>query len=320
LGWRAHRKEPFTLVLGDPDKFLRFLSAIFWPIRRVAWLLLPFTFLSILIMIKHNREYTNDWLRVVFNVSWWPTLWIGEHIQNLITRVVEGMVIIGYGGAVHQFRIRAFLGVLLRGFVDETSLKTMPLRCQLWAHASTLLVRATTFNAGTWVWIYYRDTHPTVSLIALFCSVLGAFTFLATACPLLPQEGYHILAAYTGQPDLMMRAYRVLGLRLRGRPVPAAMSKFEMWGLVWFALGIGLVSFVYVGYVWIGIDASAVQAMGGFGALIVIGVYALSAVYFFSLRRFARKMRALQQRLGSPRGRAGGGGPPPSPGGFRFRG
>lgn len=294
LGWRARRREPFTIVVGNPDRLFRRLAAVFWPLRRAAWVLLPLTFMSILIMIKHSQQYAVDWLNIVANISWWPTLWVAEHVQNALTRVVEGIVVIGYGGQVLQYRIRAFMGVLLRAFIDESSLRTMPLRCQLWAHASTLLVRLTTFNVGIWVWVYYQQTQPFVSKVGLYCSVLGAFTLFITACPLIPQEGYHLIATALGRPDLMHRAWRLVGIRLQGRPAPADMSGGERWGMMFFGLGIALFSIGYVGYVWIGIDVTAVQAMGGFGALLVLAVFVLSGLYFYSLRKFAQKMRAMQ--------------------------
>jgi hypothetical protein len=64
--------------------------------------------------------------------------------------------------------------------------------------------------------------------------------------------------------------------------------------MVFFGIGIALFSIGYVGYVWIGIDVTAVQAMGGFGALLVLLVFVLSGLYFYSLRKFAQKMRAMQ--------------------------
>ena len=306
LGWRTRRREPFTRVLGDPDKLFRSLAAIFWPVRWLAWLLIPGTFLSCLIVLKHAPEYGKDWHAVVFNIWWWPTLWFAEHIQNGLTRVVEGMVICGYGGAVHQYRIRAFMGVLLRAFVDESSLKTMPLRSQLWAHASTLLFRLAVFSIGTWVWIESRQTYPITSKIAVFCSVLGAVTFLITACPLMPQEGYHLLATYVGQPDLMRRAWRFVGIRLKGRPAPDAMTGAERWGLVFMGIGIAVVGIVYLEIILLEIEVDAVKNMGGFGALLVIAVYVAAGLYFYSLRKFAQKMRAMQS--GAMRRRAIGGG------------
>ena len=118
-----------------------------------------------------------------------------------------------------------------------------------------------------------------------------------------------MLATYLGQPDLMRRSWRFLGIRLKGRPAPDAMTHRERWSLVFLAIGIAIVSIVYVGRIWMEIDNDAVQSMGGFGSLLVLAVFVASGLYFYSLRRFGKKLKAMRQRGGFGRGgyQTGGG-------------
>lgn len=295
LGWRATRVEPFSIVVGNPDRFFRLLAAIFWPIRYITWVLVPFTFFTCIVLVHNAVKAETDYLYLLATIPWWPALWVVEHTLNVFSRIVEGAIIRGLGGQVLQFRFRLFLGILLRAFIDESSIEAMPLRWRLWVHGSTLVARLAVFDIGTLVWILCRPTHPIISKIGLFYSIVGIITFFVCTQPLIPQEGYHWLCTFLNQPDLNRRAWRFFGLRAKGHSAPRAMTQSERWGLFIMAVGSAIVWIGWVGRVIYDVDAAAVSAAQGLGFCFVLGEFLVAGLYFYCLRRFGRKLRALQR-------------------------
>lgn len=286
----------WSVRLGNPERLLDTLAAIYWPIRYLGWLLIPLLLGASLITIKHSDQYYADWTALIIQIPvLWPCLWAAEHVTTWSARVVEGMVIHGFGGRITEARIKVFLGIFIRLQLDDPSTTAMPRRQKLWIAATPLLWRLVTFSVSIMVWAIYRPTHPVTAQIAMFMAAIGLITFVTAACPLLPLYGYKFLATLLDQENLRSRAFKYLGHRMRGGTAPDGMTLAERWGLVFMALGTALITSLFFLHILYHANSRAIDAMGGVGFWIGLSVLVLSGLYFVGLYRYARKLRAMQR-------------------------
>ena len=296
----------WSFRLGNPERLLDRLTAIYWPIRYVGWLLIPLLLFASLITIKHSAQYYADWTALIVSIPVWPCLWAAEHVTTWSGRVVEGMVVHGFGGRITEARVKVFLGIFIRlQFDDESSTAKMSRRQKLWIAATPLIWRLVTFAVSIVVWVMYRPTHPMVAQVAMFMAAVGLITFVICACPLIPLYGYKFLATLLDQENLRGRAFQYLALKMRGQATPDAMSVAERWGLLLMAVGTALITSLYFLHILYHANSRAIDALGGFGFWIGLSLLGLFVLYVVSLYRYAGKLRAMQRVSRT------GGAPPP---------
>ncbi len=294
-GLREGIKSLWSRRLGNPDRFLAALARVFWPIRYVAWLLIPFLAVAFLISIKHSDQYFADWTALITSIPQWPCLWLAEHVTTWSARIAEGVVIYGFGGRVQEASVKLFLGLFIRIHLDESSVKTMPRRQKLWIASSPLVWRLAIFAVSMPVWIMYRTSHPIASQIALFMAFMGLVTFIMCCCPLIPLYGYKFLSTLLDQENLYGRSFRFLLLKIKGRAAPDPMTLAERWGLVLMAVGTTLFSSLYLGHIFYSASVWTANNLNGVGGWFIVALLTAFVAYILSLWRFSRKLRAMHR-------------------------
>lgn len=286
---------PWTIIVGDPTKLFAFLGVLFGRVRYVIWLVFPAAFVAGMIVLKNSSELVSDWRSILRSVAWWPCLYLYEHSLQIGSRIVEGTIIQAHGGAVRYFGLRFLCGVIMRGFIDEHAVKSIPKRGRIWAKAGPLLLRLSNFVVMIFVWIEFRPAHPTEAKVALFVAVISFILLCVNACPLVLAEGYELLAISLNQPHLAVRAYRLVGIRLSGRAAPATMSAAERMGLVFFALG----TLIANGYIFLAIiihmGEFVTSDIQGFGYLIMTSVFVATGLFIYAMTIFIRKAAAARR-------------------------
>jgi multidrug efflux pump subunit AcrA (membrane-fusion protein) len=201
----AGANEPARLSLFNPNTVLGILAAVFRPLKYVFLLLLLAVPVTVWIAYQQRALLAQD-VRS-FDVSVVGTAILGLVIVNLISRVAQGTVIRSFGAEVKQFGI-ALTFAIPRFFVDLGGTAALSRRGQLWVHAAPPIARLGLFCAGTLLWFAFRQSAPWPAHLALVVGQIGLFTFLLSALPLLPSDGYRWLATYFGRPALRSDAFR----------------------------------------------------------------------------------------------------------------
>jgi hypothetical protein len=290
---RGH--EPWTFTLGNPNALFGALAAVLWPVRFLTLALIPMTFVSVLVVIHHWVEYWSGLVYLWANIPWWPCAYACEHTMNFVSRAVQGIIIRGYGGAVNSFRVKLFMGWLVRAHIDETELKGLPRKAQLWVHASTLLLRLALFDFGCLFWVNNLNSHPTIARVALTIANIGLMTFAFCSFPLLPQDGYRWLATYLEYPNLRSRAFQYFGMLIKGRRPAEAMSAADRGALLFFALGTLICTGIWAGGISLQLFVAAVRNYRGGGMALVLSIGVAATAYFFLLWKYVSHVRNLRR-------------------------
>lgn len=295
VGFREGWKDVWSHQLGNPEKFFAALSAVFWPIRWITWGLIPLALAGFLISVKHSDQYYADWSALMSAIPSWPCFWLAEHITTWSARIMEGIVIHGFGGRVTKTLIKLFFGLFVRLQLDESSTESMPRRHRLWIAATPLLTRLFIWGVGMICWALYRPTHPILAQISLFMAFMGLITFVMCCCPLIPLYGYKFLSILLEQENLYGRSFRLLIMKMRGRPVPYTMTLSERWGLAFMAIGTAIFTTLYLAHILYRADQWTITTLNGIGGIFALGIFLSCFLYFFALWRFTRKLRAMHR-------------------------
>lgn len=200
-------KEPARLSFFNPNVILGGVAALTLPLK---YLLLPLLILVIgcLWLAFDQREILAQDASA-FDASVVSVIILGLVIANFSSRLVQATSIRCFGGEVNEFGIAVRFGVP-HFFVDLGGIGSLGRRGRLWALSMPLLWRLLLFCAGTLSWFLLRDPAPAWSHLALVVGQIGLITFLLSAWPLLPSDGYRWLAAYFARPTLRRDAVRAL--------------------------------------------------------------------------------------------------------------
>jgi hypothetical protein len=316
----ARIKRPYTCLLGNPENLFDGLAAVFWPMRYLSWVMIPGVVLGVLICVKHHVQLLAD--MSLFSADTWstPAIWLAEHFTALPAKIAEGMVIHGFGGRERALYLVFWMGIFVRFRLGEAALHSMTRRQKLWIEAVPLIWRLLCFVVAVLVWIMMRQTHPLVALVAFIEGFVAFFSFLYCACPILPLYGYNFLSILIGQEQLLWRALVLLRLMFAGRRAPEAMTVADRWGLALFGIATALFTIFFVGNIIYGYEiffvgsfkstqraqSLAQRGLLGLGGWLAFGFVTVCALYWYSLWRFAGKIRALGRvaRVGqAPAGR-----------------
>lgn len=283
---------PFRWSLFDPEKLLRFLAWIFGPFGHLIWLLLPATLMAGLIVFHRQLEFITDLQRAFGSLSVLPVFLVSLFGVNLVVRLAQGTVARAFGAKINEFGLILFLGFIPRFFIGRGPIMELPRRGKLWCFATPLLARLTLFAAGTFVWISYRSTGTWLPEGALIVSQIGFSGFVLTSIPLLPNEGYRWMAEFFEQPFLKERALRLLGMRVKGRPAPEALTGRDKWVLLFFAVAVIISMGVVVTAVMLYIGVSLEERYRGSGVAMFLAIFGMSSLWLFVARLSVKRLRA----------------------------
>ena len=209
----APNNAPARLSFFDPNFSFGILAALTRPLKYVV-LLLPFLGVATVWLAYAQREILAEDIGA-FDVSVTATIILGLAITNLTSRIVLGTVIRHFGAEVREFGIALRFGIP-RFFVASRGINALGRQGQLWAQSAALVWRFVLFCIGTLSWFLLRDAAPSLSHLALVVGQIGLLTFLLSAWPLLPSDGYRWLATYFARPTLRADAVRAITGRLSG--------------------------------------------------------------------------------------------------------
>ncbi len=315
---RSRRADPYRWRFFNPDRlFLRF-AKLLRPLRYVVWLLIPGVPLALLSLFHHQPAYRLTMgaigqLRGAGILGALLMVLVGLFLVNLLSKWMQGTVCAYYGVPVRDFGFRLAFGVIPRFWINKRSIWGLPREQRLWTFGSALLVKLALFVLGTLVWQWSYRGVSGLGTYALLLGHMGLGAFLFTANPLWQADGYAWFISYFEIPHLREKAFKLLGMRLKGRKPPAALSDAERRGLMAYALAsLSFVAFV-VGSVLIFIALMLEARYSGAGVVLFLAVLALVSHWILGRLRRKGQGRGGSAAEGPPADRAEPMHPPASP-------
>ena len=291
----GYQTSPAAISLFDPNRFFAAIAVLFWPLKFFPIVLIPALVLAGLTMFKHRNGITADLQRLLGEFSFIVHVLLSLLVINLGARLAMGAVVRTFGGAVHDFGLIFFLGIIPRFYVDRSSIPRLDRSGQLWAYGAPLVVRLGFFAFGTLAWATYRSSGTWAPSLALLISQAGVWSFLFAAMPFMPGDGYNWLAVYFRQPMLRQKALIALSTKLRGLKLPPSLRRDEVPMLIFFAIGF-IFTIVAFGFAVMIVGAKFLTgSMQGVGFVIFLMLVAVFVAWYFSFR--AMRPERLQQQV-----------------------
>jgi multidrug resistance efflux pump len=209
---------------------------------------------------------------------------------SLVSRLVVGAVLQREGAQVRRFGITFLFFLIPRFAVDMTDLHKLDREGKTHVFAAALRTRFLLFAVGTLFWAATRQSGWLLSDIAAIVGQFGLFSFLISAFPLFPGEGYRLMCAYFDQPMLRERSFAYI-FRL-GRAGNGPTSATERWAFVLYGIGSLLTSAFLATLVAAYTSAALEGHFGGTGVAIFLGLFALVVAWFLVTRGRSKKLRA----------------------------
>lgn len=232
--WRG--RPPMSLRLGNPARVFRFLADVLAPMRPLRFAVLPLGLVAGYGALFNIYGLEAHMARIALTLSFLQHLIVGMLTANLLGKVAQGMAMARNGADTDEFGFHLAFGVLPKFYVFKGPIADLDFRAQRDCYAAPLLFRLGMFVAGIMAWVITRQSGSGVGDVALALALVGLSSFLFTANPLFPADGYHWLTARLKRPRLRQDGLKILGLLVTFRRIPADLPRREFWILLLYAM------------------------------------------------------------------------------------
>jgi hypothetical protein len=293
--WRG--RPPLSLRFGDPGRLFARLARWLAPAAPLRHVIPPAVALAGTAAAFNWLELQTHLARIGLTMTFLQGFLVGLVITNLMAKLTQGIVMAAHGAFCDEIGFRLAFGVIPKFYIFKGAIRSLGLREQRVCYAAPLLFRLAVFALGVLTWIILLPSGSGLADFALPVGMAGLSSFLFTANPLFPADGYRWLAARLERPRLRVHGLRVLGMVLTFRPIPAALPRSEFWLLLLF----GLTSLVFTAFVVfsaiIMIALLLEEELRGTGVVIFCLMFAAMVTFFVSLadRRSGRGGRSRPQ-------------------------
>lgn len=298
----GHRTAPFQFRLFNPAHLFRICAWLCGPVRYLLWLLPPATLLAGLILFHRWPDAFAEHRLVDFSVASILIACVATLLAaNFFARLVQGSVARAFGATINEFGMTFTLGVIPGFYIDRRPIQRLRHRERIWCHAAPLLARLSLFAVGTFVWVSLRPSATSLSDIAFLVGQVGFWSLVVTSIPFLPTDGYLLLASMFDRPDYIDRAFRVLGMRVAGQPLPQALRGRDTWLFILFAgaVIICIIAALAGGILFLGAPLEA--RYRGAGASMFIAAFALAILWLLLSWRSVQRVRAAANATAASR-------------------
>lgn len=279
----------YSLIIGNPASALTAAANFLSPLRFVRFLVWPAAILAGTASYFNWHSLTSTLDRNFETFSFLQHLLLSMITTNLLTRLMMGVTMAANGVPPARFGIRLLLGVMPRFFVSTSTIQLLDFPQQRQCYAASILTRLAMFAVGILTWVVLRRGGSELADAALVLGAMGFGTFLLSVNPLWREAGYHWMAAWFRMPKLREQSYRLLGLLLRGKPLPETLGPQAIRGL--FAYAIGSIVFTTAQLSIIVYTAAWKLEAEYSGAGVVLFSLLLSMMIAFLISRTSRKPR-----------------------------
>ena len=287
---------PTEFFLFNPDLLFRVLYFTFWPLKFLLWTMVPLTVFSGLTMIRNMPALGADIVAVLAGAGLVEKLLVGVLIDNLGSRIVQGVAITAHGGRVKRLGINLMLGFLPRFYIDESVIEKLDRRGQIWAFGAPLLFRLSLFVFGILIWAITRESGGLIPFLALTVAKFGLIMFTITAWPLIPHDGMKFVGAILGQPKLLTKAVMAARSVFLNGKRPMMIRPEEIWPLALYALATFLTTVLILGVGFILVLSSLQRSLDGLGVAIFLGLMVVATFWIIAASRVNKRNMAVKKR------------------------
>ncbi|MEO1043698.1 MAG: hypothetical protein AAFX52_15565, partial [Pseudomonadota bacterium] len=283
------RATPFRRTLFEPTSLFERLAETrpVWPVLSVACVFL--FVVGVAVTAQNARAMFAGFQLLSSGISIFATITLSLFAVNMVSKLAQGTVAHAHGAPVKSFGVVLFFGFFPRFYIDQRKIFQQNLRSQRRIYATPLLVRMGLFGLSMLLWMAFAPQGHGLSSFFLLLGHMAAGAFLVTALPFLPTDGYHYMAALIGQPDLRPRSFRYLGMRLRGRKVPAEMTATDRAGAWQFASASALSLAIIVALIFGAMAIVLEREFSGAGTTIFAVLLVLTGLWLYSARKAAAR-------------------------------
>jgi hypothetical protein len=237
--WRG--RAPLSLRLGNPAGVFVVLARYLRPLAPVRFLVLPAAAFATTAAGFNWLMLQTHLAQVGLTMGFVQSFLLWLILTNVMAVVLQGIVMAAHKAHCDEFGIQLAFGVIPKFYIHKGAIRALDPRGQRSCYGATLLFRLGVYALGVLVWITLLPTGSGLADYALAGGMAGLSSFLFTANPLLPADGYRWLAARLERPKLRVHGLRLLGMVLTFRP------RREFWLLFLFALGsVAFTAFILV--------------------------------------------------------------------------
>jgi hypothetical protein len=230
---------------------------------------------------------------------------MGLILTNLLAKLLQGSVMAAHKAYCDEIGFRLAFGVIPKFYIFKGAIKALDLRSQRTCYAAPLLFRLGVYATGVLMWITLLPTGSGLADYALAAGMAGLSSFLFTANPLFPADGYRWLAARLERPKLRIHGMRVLGMVLTFKRIPPALPRSEFWLLFLFGLGsVAFTAFIIFSVVF-SVALLLEAELRGTGVVIFCVLLAALTTYLMAIweKKTGKSRRKPRPPPGQPRAR-----------------
>ena len=232
--WRG--TPPFSIRIGNPAGVFRLLADVFAPLRPLRFLILPLGVVSGYGALFNIYGLEENMARISLTMSFWQNLILGMLTTNLLGKTAQGMAMARHNADTNEFGFRLAFGVIPKFYILKGPIADLDFPAQRDCYAAPLLFRLSMFIVGVLVWLILRQSGSGAGDVALALAVAGLSSFLFTANPLFPADGYRWLTAWLERPRLRRDGLKILRMTVTFRRMPAELPRGEFWLLLLYAI------------------------------------------------------------------------------------
>ncbi len=302
--WRG--RPPLSLRFGNPTRVFRALAEILAPVAPLRYLILPLVALSGTAAVFNWYDLEAHLTRIAFSMTFLQSFLLGLLTTNFLAKVFQGIVMGHYGADCDELGFRLAFGIIPKFYIFKGAIRELDFPQQRQCYAAPLLFRLAMFGVGVLIWTMLLPTGSGLATVALALGIAGLSSFLGSANPLWPADGYRWLSAWLERPKLRTHGFKILGLVLRFRPLPPDLPWSEFWLLILYAvLSLAFTAFIIFSMVTT-VAFGLEQELRGTGVIIFCFMLAALGVFLFSKFEKRRSGGRRKQRAtadGNRRGR-----------------
>lgn len=275
--WRG--RPPLSIRMGDPSTVFPALAEFLAPVSFVRFLIVPVTAMAAAGSYFNGLRMERHLVEIALTQSFVQNFLLGLIVSNLLAKLAQGITMARFGAECDEIGMRLAFGIIPKFYIAKASIRRLDFQYQRRCYAAPLLFRIGVYAAGMLVWTMFFRTSPGLAAMALAIAMAGLGSFLFTANPLLPADGYRYIAAVLKRPKLRTHAFRMIGMLIRFRPLPRDLPEREFWLLLLYGVGAAAFTAYVVFWVVANVALALETTLHGTGVLLFCMMIAAFAVF-----------------------------------------
>ena len=297
--WRG--RPPLSIRFGNPAALFRLLAEVLAPLRPLRFLIVLLVPAAAYGAYFNIHQLEAHMARIALTLSFAQNLILGMLASNLLGKTVQGIAMARNRADTDEFGFRLAYGVMPKFYIFKGPITELDFRAQRDCYGAPLIYRMGLGAMGILVWVVLRQSGAGIADAALALALVGISSFLFTANPLFPADGYHWLAAWLERPRLRQDGLKILGMVLTFRKIPSELPQREFWLLLLFAIfSLAFTAFIVLSIIF-SIAFVLEAQLSGTGVIIFCVIISSFLAFVLNMIEKKRSRRGRRKKSGPAR-------------------